>query len=126
MKIHSSELLTRLGDEELLIIDCRTVDDWQRLQRTLPGALRMTHTELSECAHILPDDELIVLCGWGSDGTDARRAQRLLQIRGRQAVWLDGGLQAWINAGYPTERFERVTDSFSRDSYSTSPAPTSH
>ena len=131
MKIHSTELLTRLGDDELLIIDCRTPDDWRRLERTLPGALHLSQADLSECAHILPDDELIVLCGWREDGGDARRAQRLLQIRGRQAFCLEGGLQAWITAGYPTEQYgepgwESDRPRSRRDPHSSQHAPTSH
>lgn len=52
---------------------------------------------------VLPDDELIVVCGCAPDGSDAHRACRLLQQRGLLAVCLDGGLHGWISEGLPTE-----------------------
>lgn len=100
------DLLVRLGDEEVLVLDCREEEDWECYQLHIPGALRMTLHELSESSHSLPDDELIVLCGASPDGGDARRAARLLRMRGRQAVTLSGGIQAWITAGYPVERHQ--------------------
>ncbi len=108
MDIVCSELLMRLGDDELLVIDCRHPEDWSRLEVHIPGALRISVTELSDCAHVLPDDELIVLCGVAPDGADSRRAHRLLKLRGRDSVCLSGGLQAWLSAGYPTERPSRT------------------
>jgi rhodanese-related sulfurtransferase len=104
MTMHSSELLARLSDEELLVIDCRTPDDWDLVDIHIPGALRMSLAELSDGVHALPDDELIVVVGWANDETDARRACRMLRLNGRDAVCLVGGLRGWITAGYPTER----------------------
>jgi rhodanese-related sulfurtransferase len=101
--IDSRDLYLRLGDEELLVIDCREEEDWAANPFRIPGALRMPLAELSEAAHALPDDELIVLCGALHDGSDARRAWRILRLHERDAVCLHGGLPAWIGAGYPTE-----------------------
>lgn len=100
-------LYVRLFDDEILIIDCREArpDDSYAVQ--IPGALAMCFDELAESLHIIPDDELIVLCGCAPDGSDSRKASRLLRTRGREAVCLQGGLPAWIAGGYPTEPCSR-------------------
>jgi rhodanese-related sulfurtransferase len=102
--IDCRDLFLRLGDDEILIVDCRDDCDWDRFGIQIPGALKMTPDELRQFAQILPDDELIVLCGCSNDGSDARRAYRTLKFRGRDAVCLDGGLRGWVSNGYPTER----------------------
>jgi rhodanese-related sulfurtransferase len=101
--ISPHELFLRLGDDELLVLDCRDDDDWTGFGVHIPGALRMTVEELAQSAQMLPDDELIVVCG-NSDGKDCRRAYRLLSLSGRDVVCLKGGLAAWVTSGYPTER----------------------
>jgi rhodanese-related sulfurtransferase len=103
--IDCRELFVRLGDDEVLVIDCRDEEHWVRYELQVPGALKMGIEEISEFAHALPDDELIVLCGCLPDGSDSRRALRLLTVRGRDAVFLRGGLPAWLSQGYPTERY---------------------
>ena len=102
--INSRDLFARLGDEEILVLDCRSDEDWTCWDLQIPGALPMSYRELSEGAHVLPDDELIVVCGCASDGSDARKALRLLRLRGRQGIILEGGLRSWVSHGYPTER----------------------
>lgn len=102
--IDPKDLFVRLGDDELLVVDCRDEGEWCRYELQIPGALPMSVGEMSESAHVLPDDELIVLCGCAPDGSDARRAARLLRLRGRDAVVLEGGLRGWIAGGFPTER----------------------
>ena len=87
----------------LVVVDCRGDDAWEGLPVHIPGALRMSITDLHHSSHILPDDELIVLCGVAPDGSDVRRALRLLRLRGRDAVCLQGGIRAWVQAGLPTE-----------------------
>ncbi|WP_426731650.1 rhodanese-like domain-containing protein [Myxococcus faecalis] len=103
-----TELYLRLGDDELLVIDCRAPFDWEHHDLHIPGALRMLPTEVARDHRMLPDDELIVLCGGAPDGSDVRRVCRLLRMHGREAVCLDGGLPAWIRGGYPTERHVRA------------------
>lgn len=104
MNIDRAELLQRLGDEDVLVVDCRTADEWDSVAVHIPGALHIAVLELVEIAHELPDDELIVLYGWAADGLDVQRAGQALRLRGRLAVGLQGGLRAWLAAGYPIER----------------------
>jgi rhodanese-related sulfurtransferase len=101
--IHCRDLLLRLGDDEVLVIDCRPDDQWQALDVQIPGALWIAGGELAHAAHSLPDDELIVIYGTSRE-PHAWRACRMLRLRGFDAVVLDGGLRAWISMGFPTER----------------------
>ncbi|MBU8900070.1 rhodanese-like domain-containing protein [Corallococcus sp. M34] len=98
------ELYARLGDDDVLVLDCRGAEDWVRFEAQIPGALRMTAAEIALDLAILPDDELIILCGCAVDGADTWELCRLLRAHGRDAVCLSGGLLAWMGAGYPTER----------------------
>ncbi len=97
------ELYLRLGDDDVLVLDCREPEDWERYALHIPGALWMPLEELWRDAEALPDDELIVVCGCSLDGIDSRRACRLLLQRGLHAVCLAGGLLGWVANGLPTE-----------------------
>lgn len=101
--IQCAELFDHLADEEVLVLDCRSEAEWNRQRMHIPGALWMTIEELADAVPSLPDDELIVLCDGSSDGSDSRRACRLLRLCGRDAVFLQGGLPAWVRGGFPTE-----------------------
>lgn len=103
-RIDARDLFLRLGDDELLVIDCRSDEAWESQPLHIPGAMRMTYAELCEAVHILPDDELIVLCAGEGEDEDAQQALRVLRLRGREAVCLQGGLSAWMEQGYPVER----------------------
>lgn len=98
------DLFLKLGDDEILVLDCRFEPDWDRYQFQIPGALRLPLPELREAADSLPDDELIVLCGTAEDSSDVLRAYRELRRHGRQVVVLEGGLREWVGHGFPTER----------------------
>jgi rhodanese-related sulfurtransferase len=99
-----SELFARLGDEDVLVLDCRDHEEWARFGLHVPGALHLTPEELAEVSTSLPDDELIVLCGSDPGEGDQRRAWQVLRQCGLGAVCLEGGLHEWITRGFPTER----------------------
>jgi rhodanese-related sulfurtransferase len=101
--IHCRDLLLRLGDDEILVLDCRPEDQCRDMEVQIPGALWISSDDLAHAAQSLPDDELIVVYGASRDA-HARRAVRLLRLRGFDAVMLDGGLRTWISLGFPTER----------------------
>lgn len=98
-----AELYVRLEDDEVLVLDCREHQDWLRYGQHVPGALWMTFEEILQDLSVLPDDELIVVCGCAPDGSDARRVCRLLHRLGFDVVCLDGGLQEWVTQGMPTD-----------------------
>jgi rhodanese-related sulfurtransferase len=103
------DLFSRLGDDQLVVVDCRRESEAADQIPCVPGALHMPLSELLKEAHILPDDELIVLCGIEPDGSDSRQAYRLLRIKGRDAVCLEGGVAEWLTLGYPTEPYRRLS-----------------
>ncbi|ADO72814.1 rhodanese-like domain-containing protein [Stigmatella aurantiaca] len=101
--IPCAELYLRLGDEDVLILDCRPSAHWERVEVHVPGALRMTPEEVAQYLTMLPDDELIVLCGCDLDEESVARVCRLLLLRGRNAVCLRGGIETWVAEGFPVE-----------------------
>ncbi|MFL5346511.1 MAG: rhodanese-like domain-containing protein [Hyalangium sp.] len=104
LRIPCAELYLRLGDDDVLVLDCRSPDNWEQVEFHIPGSLRMTPEEVAQELFILPDDELIVLCGCAEDWENVLRLCQLLHLQGRNAVCLDGGIQAWVADGFPTER----------------------
>jgi rhodanese-related sulfurtransferase len=104
--IGCSDLLHLLGDDEVLIIDCRGEEGWSRVDRHIPGALRMSLQDVLEFAGSLPDDELIVLCGEDNANRECLRVARWLRLQGFDAVALEGGLEQWLHFGFPTDRHE--------------------
>jgi rhodanese-related sulfurtransferase len=107
LRIPCAELYLRLGDDDVLVLDCRSTSRWEQIEFHIPGSLRMTPEEVVRDLFILPDDELIVLCGCEEDWEDVLRLCSILVLRGRNAVCLDGGIQAWVAEGLPTERHRR-------------------
>jgi rhodanese-related sulfurtransferase len=104
LRIPCAELYLRLGDDDVLVLDCRSPEEWEQVEVHIPGALRMTPEEVARDLYVLPDDELIVLCGCTPEAEEVLHLCRLLLLRGRQAVCLQGGIQAWVEEGFPTER----------------------
>lgn len=130
--ISVSELLEKLGDPQLVVVDCRfdlANTDWGRqsyAQGHIPGAhYASLDTDLSAPVephtgrHPLPDlpefverlaqwdigDESFVVVYDTLGGAYAGRLWWLLRYLGHQSVAvLDGGWPAWENAGYPVEQ----------------------
>ena len=98
------DLLGRLGSDEVVVVDCRSSEEWERWPAQIPGALRLTLVEILETPWVLPDDELIVLYDGAGASPTVRRAYSILTLAGRTAAVLDGGLLAWLAGGFPTER----------------------
>ena len=98
------DLLGRLGSDEVVVVDCRNDEEWERWPVQLPGALRMPLVEILETPWVLPDDELIVLYDATGRSPTLRRAVQVLILAGRNPATLEGGLLGWLGAGFPTER----------------------
>ena len=80
-------------------------EDWERFELHIPGALRMHPRRDLGISSILPDDELDrPRMAARRTATMRCRLCRLLRHEGANAVCLDGGIQAWIAEGFPTER----------------------
>jgi rhodanese-related sulfurtransferase len=86
------------GARETLIVDIRKNPD----DRQIPGSVRVDGAAL-ESGEGAPFDKaqpVVLYCGSGS--SCSRIAQALAE-RGYNAVALEGGFKAWVDAGLPTE-----------------------
>jgi rhodanese-related sulfurtransferase len=110
------DLLGRLGNDDVVVVDCRSPEEAERWPLQIAGALRMTLAEILESPWVLPDDELIVLCNSTGEGSLLRRAFHVLAYAGRTPAILVGGLHAWITEGFPTEQLRpRVSNTRSTE-----------
>lgn len=81
------------------VLDVREPEEWAAGH--VPGAQHVPLGELVARQGELPDDrEVVVVCRGG--GRSARATAYLLAA-GRHAVNLDGGMQAWAEAGKPMQ-----------------------
>lgn len=81
------------------VLDVREPDEWAAGH--VPGAQHVPLGELAARAAELPEDrELVVVCRGGGRSS---RATAYLRAAGRQAVNLEGGMQAWAAAGKPMQ-----------------------
>src|SRR6202161_961559 len=88
--------------EDMVIVDLRHSLDFEADPETIPGAFRIDAQELREKNDKLPRDRQIVLyCTCPNEATSAQLAI-LLRKQGIQHIRpLQGGLDAWREAGYP-------------------------
>jgi rhodanese-related sulfurtransferase len=79
------------------LLDVRTDQEWAAGR--MPGAL---HIPMDQLMRRLDEvgDQVICVCAVG--GRSARVTQ-FLNSRGRDAVNLEGGIYAWVDAGLPVE-----------------------
>lgn len=83
---------------QLKLFDIRKNPD----DRQIPGSVRADGAAL-ETGYDLPfgkDEEVVLYCG---SGNSCSRIAKSLREHGYRTVALDGGYQAWVDAGLPTE-----------------------
>jgi hydroxyacylglutathione hydrolase len=79
------------------LLDVRQESEWTRGH--LPDAQHLELGSLRESADVLPPDALTIYCGHGER---AMTAASLLERQGRSSLAvLDGGFDAWLDAGLP-------------------------
>jgi glyoxylase-like metal-dependent hydrolase (beta-lactamase superfamily II)/rhodanese-related sulfurtransferase len=89
------------GDPDVVLLDVRERDAYR--VRHLPGARNLPRGELELRADKeLPDPTMRILtyCQFGKVSTLAAHTLRVMGYQ--RAVALDGGLEAWVQAGHPT------------------------
>ena len=92
------EELAAAGASSVLRIDIRKDPD----DRRIPGSVRRDGAAL-EAAENLPftlERRVVLYCG---SGNSCSRVAAALRERGYDAVALEGGYKAWVDAGLPTE-----------------------
>ena len=84
---------------ELVILDVRTVSEYE--SGHLEGSINIPVEVLSgRLSELNPDDELLVYCRTGNRSTTA---VGVLRENGFDRVYhMDGGITAWMSAGFPT------------------------
>jgi rhodanese-related sulfurtransferase len=96
-------------DPDTLFIDPRSISDIQSTTGLIPGAVNITLEQLSEASNdALPMElesrsrTIITACQGGPMG--ALAAYALKQHGYTNVHFIDGGTQAWLDAGYTTVR----------------------
>lgn len=85
--------------EDAHVLDVREPDEWAAGH--IPGAQHLPLGQLvARQAELPPGRELVVVC---RSGGRSSQATAYLLASGRQAVNLDGGMQAWAQAGKPMQ-----------------------
>lgn len=78
------------------VIDVRTPAEYALGH--LPGAVNVPIEQLPSLATSLPAGQLVTTC---SAGYRAERGAHRLAALGRDALWIRGGVKAWLAAGLP-------------------------
>ena len=87
-----------------LIVDVRSAIGRTLEPRRIPGALPISLQEVDTHARDLPRDrDIVVYCSCPNEASAARVAQVLINHGFKQVRPLQGGLEAWIAAGYLAE-----------------------
>lgn len=86
--------------DERVVIDVR--ESFEFADGHVPGAVNFPLSVLVEQVKTLPDAEaLYVIC---ASGGRSQQATQFLTREGRNAVNVDDGTGAWLQAGFPVER----------------------
>lgn len=93
------QLRTRLDAHEVQVLDVRQPAEWA--SGHIPGATFITGGELPSRLDDVPDAPVATVCG---SGYRSSVASSLLAAHGRRVVNVLGGMAAWDNARYPTDR----------------------
>ena len=97
--VAQDELLRRLRDEDVLVLDVRPQAEYAAGH--IPGAVNVPHDQLAARLAELPGSAEIVAYCRGRYCVFAPDAVRLLRARGFSARPLEGGLPDWKLAGLP-------------------------
>jgi membrane protein DedA with SNARE-associated domain/rhodanese-related sulfurtransferase len=110
-RIDPEELKLMLdGGQPAFIVDLRHPLDYLPDPRVLPGALRISPTNLMERSGEIPRDRDIVLyCTCPSEATAAKTAMQLRQAGIHRVRPLRGGFDLWKEMGYPLEEYAEET-----------------
>jgi membrane protein DedA with SNARE-associated domain/rhodanese-related sulfurtransferase len=104
-RLTPAEVRARLASgTPVSIVDLRSALDFERTRQVMPGAIRMDPEELdARHAEIPRNCDIVLYCTCPNEATSARAALALKK-RGVERVYpLDGGLEAWMQCGYPVD-----------------------
>ncbi|WP_158944317.1 rhodanese-like domain-containing protein [Granulicella sp. S190] len=94
------------GDSDILLFDVRQPLDLLAHSEIIPGARRLSPKEIVEQASLIPKEkESIIYCTCVSQSTSRMILERALALNFTKIKFLKGGLEAWVEKGYPVERY---------------------
>ncbi len=94
------------GNAAPFIVDLRHPLDYLPDPRVIPGAIRISPSEIAAQSAMLPRDrEVILYCTCPSEETSAKVAKQLLKLGIYRVRPLRGGFEGWRDAGYPLEDY---------------------
>ena len=112
LRLEPAELKQMLDVAELrgnippFIVDLRHPLDYLPDPRVLPGAMRISPSEITTRSEMIPRDrDVILYCTCPSEETSARVAKQLLRLGVHRVRPLRGGFEGWRDAGYPLEAY---------------------
>lgn len=96
-----AELFGLLSADQVVLVDVRETAEFEH--ERIPGALLMplSFLEASLFPHI-PGKQVVLHCAVGA--RSAAAGKQLLQAGHARAIHLKGGLKAWKEQGFPTEK----------------------
>ena len=103
VSIDSRSLYALLGSADApCILDVRREAAYEARDRLIPGALRAGPDPTAHAETHPRERPIVVYCVHGHEVS--QDAASLLRSRGFDAVYLEGGIEAWSAAGFPTIR----------------------
>jgi rhodanese-related sulfurtransferase len=90
-----------VASNEVLVLDIRAEEEWLNQSTRIPGALHIPADELESRVGELPEDKRILVVS--PDGEGCAEVAEKLDGEGREAVSLEGGVEAWKEEGLMTQ-----------------------
>ena len=111
-KISADELKNMMdGGQQVIIVDVRNPLSRETDPEAIPGAIHLLFEEIEHRQDELPKNQEIVLyCTCPNDISSARTALKLKRQGVQRVRPLEGGLDAWRERQFPTERLEPSTN----------------
>ncbi|MCL1803390.1 MAG: rhodanese-like domain-containing protein [Eubacteriaceae bacterium] len=101
MSCRSYKQILDANDEKYAMLDARPGTP-EELKQTIPGAIMIPINDLADNLDKLPKDKTIVVNCFSLTCTIAVRACILLLENGFDAMEMRGGMEGWLESGYPT------------------------
>lgn len=90
--------------EPILFVDSRRPDAWEDSGEKLPRAVRVVPDAVDEnAAQLAKGRPLVTYCTCPGEQSSSRTARRLEELGFGDVAVLEGGMDAWIDAGGDTE-----------------------
>ncbi len=104
-RIPAGELHRKISQgEDVLVIDLRSEDAFAASAAMIPSAVRVEPARVHRVAETLPPDrELVFYCSCPHEAASAGMARMLARGRRGRVSALQGGFEAWVREGFPTQ-----------------------